>query len=195
MSWPATPAVKAGADGVSPVAPRAPVRAGCGEARALTCRLVELVERDGLSIAAAARRAGVDVHAAGLLVRLHAIELECAEVELEERLEEIQEMCPGEDWWSYSDRQLGAILSGEAIPNRIVRELVLAWQRRTGQPTARLAGELRISPEALRRSLGLAAVSGRRQGCRPRVQKTITVQAAGRIVQATGIPACEVPGL
>jgi hypothetical protein len=195
MTGPAGPAVEAGAESVSLRAAREPLRAGCGEAQALTCRLVEFVERDGLSVAAAARRVGVEVHAAGMLVRLYAIELECAEAELAERLEEIQEMCPGEDWWSYSDRQLGAIFSGEAIPNRIVCELVAAWQRRTGQPTARLAEDVRVSPEALRRSLGLAAVSGRRKGSRPRVQKTITVQAAGRIVHGIGIPACEVPGL
>jgi hypothetical protein len=31
---------------------------------------------------------------------------------------------PGEDWWSYTDRQLALIFAGESIPNRIVRELV-----------------------------------------------------------------------
>jgi transposase len=197
MTGTADSALRDGAGSALGKEPRAsaPERPACPSAQRLTARLVALIERDGLSVAAAARRVGVDVHAAGMLVRLHAIELECAEAELAERLEEIQEMCPGEDWWSYTDRQLNSIFSGEAIPNRIVRELVLAWRRRTGKPTARLAEELRISPEALRRSVGLAAVSGRRTGGRPRFQRTITVQAAGRIVQAIGIPACEVPGL
>jgi hypothetical protein len=161
-------------------------------------RLVALIERDGLSVAAAARALGVEVELAGLLVRVCAIERECAESEREERLDEIQRMCPGEDWFSCTDRQLALISGGEAIPNRIVRELVQAWQRRTGQPTARLAAALGITPEALRRSLGLAAVPGRSKRARryrQRYQKTITVQGAGRIVQAIGIPACEVPGL
>jgi hypothetical protein len=171
---------------------------GCGETQALTVRLVRLIEQDGLSIAAAARTIGIAVPAAGMLIRLYAIELECEQTELEERLDEIQALCSGEDWWSYSDRQLEAIIGGEAIPNRIVRELVQEWQRRTGRPTGRLAVELRITPEAVRRSLGLAAVPGRRKGRwrRPsRYQKTITVEAAGRIARAIGIPACEVPGL
>jgi hypothetical protein len=174
------------------------VRPGCPDARRLAARLVALIERDGLSVAAAARSLGMEVALAGLLVRLVAIERECAQTELEERLEEIQQMCPGEDWWSYSDRQLALIFSGEAIPNRIVRELVQAWQQRTGRPTARLAEELGITPEALRRSLGLAWIPTRRKHGRryqPRRQKTITVEAAGRIVRAIGIPACEVPGL
>jgi hypothetical protein len=176
----------------------AAVRPGCPEAQRLTVRLVRSIEQDGLSVAAAARAAGVDVRLAGLLVRLCAIERECAEAELEERLEEIQQMCPGEDWWSYTDRQLALIFAGESIPNRIVRELVQAWQRRTGQPSARLAAELGITPEALRRSLGLAAASSggsRDERRQRRYQKTISVETAGRIVRAIGIPACEVPGL
>jgi hypothetical protein len=174
------------------------LRPGCPEAQQLTVRLVQSIERDGLSVAAAARAAGVDVRLAGLLVRLCAIERECAEAELEERLEEIEQMCPGEDWWSYTDRQLALIFAGESIPNRIVRELVQAWQRRNGQPSARLAAELGITPEALRRSLGLAAASSggsRDERRQRRYQKTISVETAGRIVRAIGIPACEVPGL
>ena len=180
-----------------------PLRAGCGQVRALTCRLVELIERDRLSVAAAARTINVDVKRAGLLVRLCAIERECAELELEERLDEIQAQCPGEDWWRYSDRQLRSILRGEAMPNRIVRELVQAWERRTKGSTATLAGELGITCEALRRQLGLVAVPARMKRTRhgrpyrygKRVQKTISVEAAGRVVRALGIPPCEVPGL
>jgi hypothetical protein len=107
-------------------------------------------------------------------------------------------MCPGEDWWSYSDRQLSAIEYGSAIPNRIVRELVDAWYTRSGQTTGRLAAVLEIGDEALRWSLGLAATSAHVRNGRHRpatVRKTITVQAGGRIVRALGIPPCEVPGL
>jgi hypothetical protein len=107
-------------------------------------------------------------------------------------------MCPGEDWWSYTDRQLSAIEHGSAIPNRIVRELVDAWCTRTGQATGRLAAILGIGDEALRRSLGLAATPAHLRNGRhrpARVRKTITVQAGGRIVRAVGIPPCEVPGL
>jgi hypothetical protein len=170
----------------------------CGQAQQMTVRLVALIERDGLSVAAAARKLGLDVEAAGSLVRLCAIERECAAIELEERLEEIEQMCPGEDWWSYSDRQLAGIFSGERIPNRIVRELLQAWQQRGGVSTARLAADVGITPERLRRSLGLAAQPASRKGARvypARLQKTITVESAGRIVEAIGIPACEVPGL
>jgi hypothetical protein len=168
------------------------------QAQRLTVRLVALIERDGLSVAAAARVLGVDVQLAGLLVRLCAIERECAAAELDERLDEIQQHCPGEDWWSYGSRQLALIFTGHAIPTRIVRELVQAWQERTGISTYRLASDLGITPETLRRSLGLVALSACSQGSRrypSRVQKTITVTAASRIVQALGTPAYEVPGL
>jgi len=79
-----------------------------------------------------------------------------------------------------------------------VRELVEAWQRRTGHATGRLAARLGIGDEALRRSLGMVAVSGRTKHGRrypARAQKTIRVDAAGRVVRALGIPPCEVPGL
>jgi hypothetical protein len=72
------------------------VHVRCAVARWLTARLVELIERDGLSVAAAARTMGIDVPAAGLLVRLCAIEREATETELEDRLDRIQELCPGE---------------------------------------------------------------------------------------------------
>jgi hypothetical protein len=169
-----------------------------GDARALTGRLVGLIERERVSIAQAARSVGVPVEMAGLLVRLHAIELEAAETELEERLDDLERQCPGEDWWSYSDRQQSSIFRGSAIPNRIVRELVESWQRRTERGTGALAARLGISDEALRRSLGMVALSGRVKygrrypSCK---QKTITPDAAGRIVRALGIPPCEVPGL
>ena len=157
-----------------------------------------LIERERLSIAQAARRVGVPLETAGMLVRLHAIELEAAETELEERLEDIDRQCPREDWWSYSDRQRTSIFHGTAIPNRIVRELVETWQQCTGHGTGRLAAALGITDEALRRSLGMVAVPGRiKYGRRypARTQKTIRVDAAGRIVRALGIPPCEVPGL
>jgi hypothetical protein len=174
---------------VSPAAPGAQVLAG---------RLVALVEKERLSIAQAARRVGVPLEMAGMLLRSHAIELEAAETALEERLEDIQRQCPGEDWWSYSDNQLTRILRGTAIPNRIVRELVEAWQQRTDHGTGRLAAGLGITDEALRRSLGMVAVAGRLKYGRRyprRVRKTITIDAAGRIVRALGIPPCEVCGL
>jgi hypothetical protein len=169
-----------------------------GDAQALIGELVGLIERERLSIAQAARRVCVPVEVAGTLVRLHAIELEAAESELEERLDDIERQCPGEDWWSYSDRQQTRIFRGSAIPARIVRELVEAWQRRTEMGTGVLAGRLGISDEALRRSLGMVAISGRvKYGRRypSWTQKTITTDAAGRIVRALGLPPCEVPGL
>jgi hypothetical protein len=80
------------------------------DARALTVRLVSLIEHDHLSVAQAARSAGVALELASTLVRLHAIELEAAESELDDRLEDLERQCPGEDWWSYSDRQQTAII-------------------------------------------------------------------------------------
>lgn len=178
------------------------LRAGCCEAQRLTVELVTLIERDGLSVAAAARRVKLPVELAGLLVRLHAIELECAELETAERLDEIDEACPGEDWFSYSDRHLRLIFAGEAIPNRIVRELVEAWCERTGFSTERVAREVGVCSERLRRALGIAAIPGGVERSRgrerrrpPRFQKTIGVEQASRIVRALGIPPCEVPGL
>ena len=174
------------------------IPADSGRAERLTATLVSVIERDHLSVAAAARSVGVAVETAGALVRQWAIEREAAEEEATERLEDIQRMCPGEDWWSYSDRQLSAIARGSAIPNRIVRELVDGWCTRTGQATGRLAAILGIGDEALRRSLGLAATPAHLRNGRhrpARVRKTITVQAGGRVVRAVGIPPCEVPGL
>ena len=175
-----------------------PIEAPEGQAERLTAALITLIQRERLSVAAAARTMGLTVETAGALVRLWAIEREAAEQEAEERLDDIQRMCPGEDWWSYTERQLSAIANGSAIPNRIVRELVACWCKRTGRTTGRLAATLGIGDEALRRSIGLATTpaqmrDGRRRPAR--VRKTITVQAAGRIVRALGIPPCEVPGL
>jgi hypothetical protein len=169
-----------------------------GDAQTLTWELVKLIQDERLSVAQAADTVGVPVGVAGLLVRLHAIELEAAETELDERLEDIERQCPREDWWSYTDRQRTAIYLGSAIPNRIVRELVEDWQRRTDEGTARLAAFIGITDEALRRSLGLVSVPGRiKYGRRypKQKQKTIKVEAAGRIVRALGIPPCEVCGL
>ena len=169
-----------------------------GGAQALAGELVRLIEGDRLSVAQAARATGVRLEVASAVVRLHAIELEAAETELEERLEDIQRECPGEDWWSYTDRQQTAIFLGSAIPNRIVRELVEAWQERAEEGTAVLAAAVGISDEALRRSLGMVAVPSRiKYGhLYPRqTQKTIKVETAGRIVRALGITPCEVCGL
>jgi hypothetical protein len=169
-----------------------------GAVETLTERLVRLIERDRLSIARAARLTGMPLETAGRLVRLRAIELEAAETELEERLQDIERQCPGEDWWSYSDRQQSSIIHGTTIPNRIVRELVEAWQQQTGHGTGRLATRLRISDEALRRSLGMVAIAGRTKygRCyRAQRQKTIRIDAASRVVRALGIPPCEVCGL
>ena len=167
-------------------------------AQALTERLVGLIERERLSVARAAHVIGLPLQTAGTLVRLHAIELEAAETELEERLQDIERQCPDEDWWSYSDRQQSSIIHGTTIPNRIVRELVEAWQQRTGHGTGRLATRLGISDEALRRSLGMVAIAGRTKygRCyRAQRQKTIRIDAASRVVRALGIPPCEVCGL
>lgn len=186
----------------SSAAYRSELRAGCCKAQRLTAQLVALIERDGRSVAAAARKLDLPVEVAGLLVRLHAIELECAEVEVAERLDGIDEACPGEDWFSYSDRHLRLIFAGEAIPNRIVRELVETWCERTGCSTECVAREVGVCSERLRRALGMAAIPGGIERSRgrarrrpPRFQKTITVEQASRIVRALGIPPCEVPGL
>ena len=72
--------------------------ADSGTAERLTATLVLVIERDHLSVAAAARAVGVGVETAGTLVRQSAIEREVAEQEAEERLDDIQRMCPGEDW-------------------------------------------------------------------------------------------------
>ena len=168
------------------------------DARALTVRLVSLIEHDHLSVAQAARSPGVALELASTLVRMHAIELEAAESELDDRLEDLERQCPGEDWWSYSDRQQTAIIQGAAIPTRIMRELVETWQRRTKRGTGGLAVTVGISDEALRRSLGMVAVPRRVKYGRlypSRTQKTITIEAAGRVAQALGIPPCEVCGL
>ncbi|HYB28312.1 MAG TPA: hypothetical protein VEF89_16990 [Solirubrobacteraceae bacterium] len=175
-----------------------PTEASEGQTKRLTAALVTLIQRDRLSVAAAARNVGLTVETAGVLVRLWAIEREAAEQEADERLEDIQRMCPREDWWSYTDRQLSAIEHGSVIPNRIVREVVDGWCSRTEQTTGRLASLLGIGDEALRRSLGTVATPAQVRNGRHRaakVRKTITVQAAGRIARGLGIPPCEVRGL
>lgn len=171
-----------------------PVHVRCAVARWLTAMLVELIERDGLSVAAAARTMGIDVAAAGLLVRLCAIEREAKETELEDRLDAIQELCPGEDWWSYAPRQLDAIARGESVPNRIVRDLALQWCRRNGSSLTQLSQKVGMDDTRLRRALGVSAMPARRNGG-PHRQKTLTVECATQIVRAIGIPPCEVPGL
>jgi len=174
------------------------MRPGSPEAKRLTGQLVQLIETERLSIAAAARTIGMPTVMAGMLVRLRAIELECAESEWEQRLDAIQAACPGEDWWKYRDRQLEMIAAGKAIPTRIVRELVEGWQERTGNSTTQLGRRLGITNEALRRSLGMSWISGRvKYGYHypTRKQKTITTDCAARIVRAIGIPPHEVPGL
>ena len=133
------------------------------DAPALTARLVSLIEHDHLSVAQAARSVGVALETASTLVRMHAIELEAAESELDERLEDLERQCPGEDWWSYSDRQQTAIIQGSAIPNRIMRELVDAWQQRTRRGT----GALRRHGRDQRR--GAAPLT--RDGRRPRTDQ------------------------
>ncbi len=169
--------------------------AGCEQGREITARLVELVEADGLSIAAAARTIGIDVDAAGMLVRLYAIELEAMDTELDDRLDEIEAICPGEDWFQYSDRQLDSIARGETVPNRIVREQVVTWCGRTGGSITGLAQKIGVDDQRLRRALGISALPPKRKGRPPHWQKTVTVECAGRIVRALGIPPCEVPGL
>ena len=174
------------------------MRPGCPDAKRLTGQLVELIESNRLSVAAAARTIGLPTAAAAMLVQLRAIELECAEAAQEERLEQIQAACPGEDWWAYTDRQLGQIASGTVIPTRIVRELVNAWAERTGGNTTQLAHEFGVTSEALRRSLGMATISSRvKDGYRypSRKQKTITTEKAERLVRAIGISPYEVAGL
>ncbi len=166
-----------------------------GEDRQLTVWLVKLIERHGLSVAAAARMLGIEVERAGMLVRCYAIEREAAETELEDRLEDIQALCPGEDWFHYSDRQLDAIASGRAIPSRVVRQLVCEWCERNSASAIELAAKAGLDPQRLRRAVGLALTPRRRDGRGAHWQKTISVECASRIVKGLGIPPCEVPGL
>jgi hypothetical protein len=172
----------------------APVHVRCAVARWLSAKLVELIERDGLSVAAAARAIGMDVAAAGVLVRLCAIEREAREMELEDRLDRIQELCPGEDWFSYTPRQLDAVARGESVPNRIVRDLALQWCMRNRTSLTQLARKVGMDDTRLRRALGVSEM-GPRPNRGPQRQKTLTVECATRIVRALGIPPCEVPGL
>ena len=171
-----------------------PAQTRCDHALALTAALVGLIERHGLSVAAAAKTVGIDVAAAGVLVRLCAIEREAQETELDEYLDRIQELCPGEDWWSYTPRQLDSIARVDSIPNRIVRELTLAWCKRNYSSLSKLASHAGIDDQRLRRALGISAMPPRRNGG-PHRQKTITVECATRIVCALGISPCEIPGL
>ncbi len=174
------------------------IAAGSGEGRRIGVALVELIEQDRLSVASAARALGVDLRLAGMLVQLHAIELEAAESELDERLEAIERLCPNEDWWSYNTRARTAIFEGKAIPNRIVRELVEDWGQRTGEGTEQIAQRLgHKTSESVRRSLGLVDVPAqvKKYRYRARCQKVIGVEPAARIVQAIGVAPCEVPGL
>ncbi len=172
---------------------------GSGEGQHIGVKLVELIEHDRLSIASAARALGVDLRLAGILVQLHAIELEAAESEFDERLDAIERLCPNEDWWSYTNRGRTAILDGRAVPNRIVRELVEEWERRSGEGTEQIAQKLGLNgSESLRRSLGMVGVPSRMkngQTYRKYRQKVIGVECAARIMQAIGVPPCEVPGL
>jgi hypothetical protein len=166
----------------------------CLLSREVTARLVALIESDRLSVAAAARTVGIEVERAGVLVRQYAVEQEWAEAEVAERLDQIQALCPREDWWSYSQRQLEEIFAGEWVPNRIVREPVEEWCERTGSSTANLAEKVGLDAGRLRRALGMAACPASSTGG-PRRQKTVTVDIASAIVRAIGIPPREVPGL
>jgi hypothetical protein len=164
------------------------------QAHRLTTRLIELIEQDGLSVAAAARTVGIDVAWAGTLVQLCAIAREAEENELEDRLDAIQALCAGEDWWSYAPRQLDAIVRGEAVPNRIVRELALRWCTRNHASLTQLSRKVGMDDARLRRALGASAM-GPRRGGGPQRQKILTVECATRIVRALGVSPCEVPGL
>lgn len=172
---------------------------GSGEGQRLGVKLIELIEHDRLSVASAARALGVDLRLAGILVQLHAIELEAAEEELDERLEAIERLCPNEDWWSYTNRGRIEIFEGKAVPNRIVRELVEEWARRTGEGTTQIAQKLGLNgSESIRRSLGMVEIPAqvkKTRTYRARYQKVIGVASAARIMQAIGVPPCEVPGL
>ena len=106
------------------------------DARALSLRLVSLIEHDHGSVAQAARSAGVALEMASVLVRMHAIELEAAESNSNNPLEDLGAPVPRRGLVVlYSDRQQTAIIQGSAIPARIMRELVETWQRRVKRGT------------------------------------------------------------
>ena len=160
-----------------------PVHVRCAVARWLRARLVELIERDGLSVAAAARTMGMDVAAARGAGAAMRNRREANETELEDRLDAIQQLCPWEDWSSHAPKQLDAIARGESVPNRIVSELALQWCRRNGSSLTQLSSKVGMDDTRLRRALELSAMPARRNGG-PQRQKTLTVECATQIVRA-----------
>jgi len=175
-------------------------------------RVVALVEQQHLTIAQAASEMKVSVAYAGELIRLEAQAREDSEYEsaVRERVHadwsrmagDEDERRPREDYLrDYTQSELDEIETLTRIPNRILRDLIAEHVAEVDATLTLpvLARRLGLkSASSLRRTLGYRKGSvsrkrGRRYG--GRVQRTVSLQQAGEIVRALGIPPAEVPGL
>jgi hypothetical protein len=174
-------------------------------------RLLHLVERDGLSIAAAARVLRLPVTYAGALICSIAEEREQADYDTALRDEihaEWSRLCGDDDdtaerenYLRYTSSELDAIEELRSIPNRAVRNLI-EQHITCAEPTLTLPILARrlgyADATSIRRSLGYRKASdsikrGRRYP--GRVQRTISLGQAAEILRALGVPLHEVPGL
>jgi hypothetical protein len=175
-------------------------------------RAVALVEHEHLTIAQAAGKMNVSVEYAGALIRLEAQEREQVEYESALRARVHADWSrmagdedgrrPREDYLrDYTDNELAEIETLARIPNRILRDLIEEHIAEV-DPTLTLpilARRLGLrSASSLKRTLGYrkGSVNRKRGRCYGgRVQRTVSIQQAGEIVRALGIPPAEVPGL
>ncbi len=173
---------------------------------------VALVEQDHLTVAQAARAMKIPVAYAGALIRFEAEAREQAEDEHEMRARihadwsrmagDEDDHRPREDYLrDYTSRDLDAIEQLRRIPNRILRDLIAEHVAAVDPHLTfgELARRLKLrSSSSLTRTLGYRKATSTRKGGRRyggRVQRTVSVQQAGAIVRALGIPPAEVPGL
>jgi hypothetical protein len=166
---------------------------------------VELVDGDRLSVAAAARKLKLPLGYVSDLVCEEAAAREQQEhlqVTRERLYDAWQEACPDEDWWAYSQTSLKRLEQLTHMPNRVVRELVLAStapRNSHGPSICDIAEHLGIHERNLARRLGVVADSSTRyrNGKRypPRPTTTIALELAARVVRAAGLSPTDVPGL
>lgn len=166
---------------------------------------VALVDGERLSVAAAARRLKLPMGYVSDLVREEAAEreqLEHLEATREWLYDAWQQACPGEDWWAYSAMSLKRLAQLTHMPNRIVREVVLARtapRDPDGPSLGDIAEAIGVDERNLARRLGRVADSGSRgrNGKRypPRPTRTIALELAAQVVRAAGLDPTEVPGL
>jgi len=175
-------------------------------------RAVALVEQEHLTIAQAAGKMNVSVEYAGALIRLEAQEREEAEYESAVRARVHADWSrmagdqdarrPREDYLrDYTANELDEIETLARIPNRILRDLIEEHIAEVDPMLTLpiLARRLGLrSASSLKRTLGYRKGSVNRKRGRSyggRVQRTVSIQQAGEIVRALGIPPAEVPGL